>query len=108
MKEYPALRRLIAIAKSDTGQSKLVANFLLAWHNAEEGGWDPTELWGDAAIADDILATLSLIRSVRRYPGDYTADLKGPPIRSEMECIWSLWRTPAFSDLGLKLSKGES
>jgi hypothetical protein len=34
------------IAKRDTGQSRRVANFLLAWHNPEEnGGWDPTDLW---------------------------------------------------------------
>ena len=46
------------IAKRDTGQSRRVANFLLAWHNAEEnGGWDPTDLWGvDTAIAEDMLA----------------------------------------------------
>lgn len=41
-----ALRRLIPIALRDTGQSRRVANFLLAWHNAEEnGGWDPVDLW---------------------------------------------------------------
>ena len=42
-----ALGRLCQIAKRDTGQSRRVANFLLAWHNAEEnGGWDPTDLLG--------------------------------------------------------------
>jgi len=104
MNEFPALRRLIAIAKRDTGQSKLVANVLLAWHNAEENGaWDPTELWAvDAAIADDMLATLKLIRSVRQYPGDLLdCEVQrvgyGGSLKSEMEYIWSLWRKlPAF------------
>ena len=31
-----ALGRLVAIAQRDTGQSRRVANFLLAWYNAEE------------------------------------------------------------------------
>ena len=34
------LERLLRIARRDTGQSRRVADFLLAWHNAEEnGGW---------------------------------------------------------------------
>ena len=38
-----ALTRLIEIAQKDTGQSRRVADFLLAWHNAaENGGWDVT------------------------------------------------------------------
>jgi hypothetical protein len=37
-----ALARLISIASRDTGHARRVANFLLAWHNAEKnGGWDP-------------------------------------------------------------------
>jgi hypothetical protein len=53
-----ALRRLFSIALRDTGQSRRVANFLLAWYNAEEnGGWDPVDLWSvDAEIAEDMLA----------------------------------------------------
>jgi hypothetical protein len=42
-----ALERLIRIANRDTGQSRRVASFLLAWWNAEEcGGFDLTDLWG--------------------------------------------------------------
>jgi hypothetical protein len=33
-----ALDRLLAIAQADTGQSRRVANFLLAWWNAGECG----------------------------------------------------------------------
>ena len=67
-----ALGRLCQIAKRDTGQSRRVANFLLAWHNPEEnGGWDPTDLWNvDTAIAEDMLAVLKLAKDSHRYPGD--------------------------------------
>ncbi len=58
-----ALDRLIIIAQSDTGQSRRVANFLLAWWNAGNcGGFDLTDLWMvDRAIADDILTVTGLI-----------------------------------------------
>ena len=68
-----ALRRLVAIAQSDTGQSKRVANFLLAWWNAADcGGFDLTDLWGlDRAIADDILSVIQLIALRHSYPDAY-------------------------------------
>ena len=46
-----ALERLLRIARQDTGQARRVADFLLAWHNAEEnGGWNLVDLWSvDAA-----------------------------------------------------------
>ncbi|OHV80298.1 hypothetical protein [Ensifer sp. LCM 4579] len=58
--EKAALERLIEISKSETGQSRRVADFLLAWWNAGDcGGWDPTDLWGvDAAIADDMMTAI--------------------------------------------------
>jgi hypothetical protein len=82
-----ALGRLCQIAKRDTGQSRRVANFLLAWHNAEEnGGWDPTELWGvDRAVAEDMLAVLKLANERQRYPGDLGFE-------PEIKAIWRLWR----------------
>jgi hypothetical protein len=69
---YEALGRLLDIARRDTGQSRRVADFLLAWHNAEEnGGWNPTDLWNvDTAIADDMLTVFRLIRESHRYPDD--------------------------------------
>jgi hypothetical protein len=69
------------------GQSRRVANFLLAWHNAEEnGGWDPTDLWNlDSTVAEDLLTVLKLARESRRYPGDLGFE---PEIRA----IWQLWR----------------
>ena len=65
-----ALERLIDIAHGNTGQSGKVANFLLAWWNAEEcGGFDLTDLWGvDASIAADIVAVFALMAECREYP----------------------------------------
>ncbi len=65
-----ALERLIRIANKDTGQSRRVANFLLAWWNAEEcGGFDLTDLWGvDDAIASDMVTVFILLAGCRSYP----------------------------------------
>jgi hypothetical protein len=88
-----AVRRLLAVACRDTGQSRRVANFLLAWHNAaENGGWDPTDLWGvDDEIARDMLTVLELARSSGRYPSDLG-------FKNEIEIVWRLWRAPATAD----------
>jgi hypothetical protein len=49
-----------------------VADFLLAWHNAEEnGGWDPVDLWQlDTGIAQDILLVTAFIAVEHKYPDD--------------------------------------
>jgi len=49
-----------------------VADFLLAWHNAEEnGGWNPVDLWQlDAGIAQDILLVTIFIAVEHKYPDD--------------------------------------
>lgn len=67
---FGAVLRLIDLARSDTGQSVRVRQFLLAWWNADElGRWDPRDLWEvDAAIAEDMLTTLRFIAKVRCYP----------------------------------------
>jgi hypothetical protein len=68
--QIEALDRLVAITKSDTGQSARVANFLLAWWNAgDNGGFDFTDLWNvDEAIANDMLLVAGLITGCRSYP----------------------------------------
>ena len=65
-----ALERLIGIARADTGQSRKVANFLLAWWNAEEcGGFDLTDLWGvDAPVAADMVTVFALVAGRQQYP----------------------------------------
>ena len=84
---WNALERLLRIGRKDSGQAQRVANFLLAWHNAEEnGGWDPTDLWSvDASIAEDMLIVVRLIRDSHRYP-----DALG--FADEIAAVWSLWR----------------
>lgn len=54
--EAAVLSRLIRIAQGDTGQSRRIADFLLAWWNAGScGGFDLTTLWGlDSDIAADM------------------------------------------------------
>lgn len=86
-----ALDRLIAIAQSDTGQSRRVANFLLAWWNAGScGGFDLTDLWMlDRPIADDILTVARLISIRHEYP---TAYAYGP----QFEQLVADWRPRLF------------
>ena len=86
-----ALERLIAIARSDTGQSRRVAGFLLAWWNASEcGGFDLTDLWGvDRSIAADMLTVFALLIECRDYP-----DSLG--YRKQFEAIVHFWR-PALN-----------
>jgi len=86
---WEALERLLRIARQDTGQARRVADFLLAWHNAEEnGGWDPVDLWNvDDVIADDMLTVTRLIRDSHSYP-----DALG--FSEEISAVWRLWRGP--------------
>jgi len=78
--EVAALSRLIHIAQGDTGQSRRVADFLLAWWNAGScGGFDLTTLWGlDSDIAGDMVTVFALIARVSSYPDglSYEADFK--------------------------------
>ena len=65
-----ALERLIAIAQSNTGQARRVADFLLAWWNAGEcGGFDLTNLWCvDASIAEDMVFVFGYVAPANAYP----------------------------------------
>jgi len=67
-----ALEQLLEVAMRGTGQSEIVANFLLAWWNTEEcGRFDFKQLWGvDTAIADDVLTVLRLVVEQSSYPDD--------------------------------------
>jgi hypothetical protein len=70
MHSRAALERLIHIAQGHSGQSRIVARFLLAWWNAEEcGGFDLTDVWAvDTSIATDMLCVFALLAGCRRYP----------------------------------------
>jgi hypothetical protein len=87
-----ALDRLIAIAQSDTGQARRVADFLLAWWNAGScGGFDLTNLWGvDDSIADDMVIVFGYVARANAYP-----DTLG--FNTEFQSIVRGWR-PELAD----------
>jgi hypothetical protein len=82
-----SLARLLDIASTQTGgQGRRVADFLLAWHNAEEnGGWNPIDLAGlDDDIARDIFMCFPFIRRAK-YPDDLG-------FKDQIAYVWRLWR----------------
>lgn len=83
--------RLVVIAQSDTGQSRRVANFLLAWWNAGDcRGFGLTDLWmRDRALADDSLAVARLVSTRHQDP---SADDDGP----RFEELVAAWRPRLF------------
>lgn len=93
--ELDALARLIEIAGGDTGQSRLAANFLLAWWNAGTcGGFDLTDLWNvDREIADDMRQVFGLVATSRHYPDSYG-------FRPEFEALVAQWRPDLVRAIG--------
>lgn len=89
--EQAALERLIQIAQGDTGQSRRVADFLLAWWNAGDcGSFDLTNLWNvDTAILTDMTIVFAMIGRLHSYPD--TLGYKDDFVR-----IVELWR-PEFA-----------
>lgn len=87
--ELEAVRRLVAIAQKDCGQSRRVANFLLAWWNAGTcGGFDLTDLWAvDAAIAADMVSVFALVARHSAYP-----DTLVPELQADFEALVHAWR----------------
>lgn len=75
-----ALNRLLAAAQKDTGQSRRVADFLLAWWNADScGGFDLTDLWAvDEEIAEDMVTVFAYVARANKYPDviGYAAQFK--------------------------------
>lgn len=83
-----AIGRLIDLARSKTGQSRLVADFLLAWWNGEDNGHFPIlHLCNvDAIIAEDMLTIMAhLAQEPTVYP-----DAWG--YRDAMESLVVQWR----------------
>lgn len=87
-----AFERLLNIARSDTGQSRRVAGFILAWWNAIDlGGFDIADLFAvDNAIAHDMATIFAYVahRSVAEYPEAY---------RAEIEDIIRQWRPDVWA-----------
>ena len=84
-----ALDRLIDLARSDTGQARRVANFLLAWWSGEEHGHFPiSDIFGlDRAIAADITAIIGFLgqQPCAIYANDFGR-------REEIKDLIRLWR----------------
>jgi hypothetical protein len=80
-----ALDRLLQVARSDTAQSRSVADFLLALHQADEdANWHTMDLLNvDAPIADDMLTVLRMVRESHRHPHDLS-------FRDEIAAAWRL------------------
>lgn len=85
---YGAFDRLITVARSDTGQSRRVADFILAcWNAGRCGKWDPAELWDlDQILRDDIL-TILIEMSKPGNSGTYPTER-----REEIELLRLRWR----------------
>ena len=68
--ERAALERLLDHAQRDTGQSRRVADFLLAWWNAAQcGGFGITTAWGlDEDIAEDVITVFAAAVRCNQYP----------------------------------------
>lgn len=85
-----AFERLLDIARSDTGQSRRAAAFVLAWWNADShGGFDLADLFAvDRAIAADMARVLTWLSTLAdaEYPAAY---------RVEIEEIIRMWRPEA-------------
>lgn len=90
--ERIALKRLLDHADGHSSQSGYIADFLLAWWNAEEcGGFDLTKLWTlDTAIAAGVVTVIGLISRVHQYP-----DTLG--YKARFDQLIRAWRKPVFA-----------
>ena len=89
-----ALEHLLEIASRDTGQSRRVADFLLAWWNAETmGGFDMTDLWGlDGAIRVSVVKIfVYLAQGTRYYPDSLGYE-------AEFTALVRAWRPQKLKD----------
>jgi hypothetical protein len=83
-----ALRRLVPVARRDTGQSAVVGGFLLGLYNGAAFPFDLTRLRAlDAGLFDDCIAVLRLDNSPEQEVHEYVAD--GEAIWAELRHNWA-------------------
>ena len=91
--ERAAFERLLKIAKSDAGQSRRVASFILSWWNASSlGGFDLADLFAvDQTIAADMGTIFVCLgrQSEPFYPEDY---------ETEIEAVIEDWRPEIWAE----------
>ncbi|WP_239801885.1 hypothetical protein [Aquamicrobium sp. NLF2-7] len=87
-----AFERLLDLARSDTGQARRAADFVLAWWNeASLGRFDMTDLFAvDPDIAEAMATVFSWLsrQSNAVYPTEY---------RTEMEALIQEWRPDVWA-----------
>lgn len=68
--EREAVERLIKHAFGDTGQCRIIADFLLSWWNGSTcGKFDIVDLWGlDENLQRDAIIVIKLATRLRIYP----------------------------------------
>lgn len=82
-----ALRRLLPVAQGDTGQSGVVARFLLGLYNGRRFAFDLTDLRRlDAGLLDDCLAVLRMDATPLKEVHEYFPD--GGRIFEALAAIW--------------------
>jgi hypothetical protein len=85
--ERQALERLIEHAQRDTGQSRRIADFLLArWNPSQCGGYDLTTAWG---VDDDIVEDMGVVFRLASRANSYPDTLGYGP---QFEAIVRAWR----------------
>jgi hypothetical protein len=90
--EKRALENLLQHAQRDTGQSRRIADFLLAWWNAGQcGSYDLTTAWGLDDLMEDVCVVFRLASRAHSYP-DTLGD--GP----QFEAVVRAWRPELITD----------
>lgn len=87
-----AFERLLDIARSDTGQARRVADFILAWWNPYSlGRFDITDVFAvDRSIAQDMATVFAYMASLNNaeHPVEY---------RAEIERLIAFWRPDVWA-----------
>lgn len=86
-----ALNRLIDLARSDTGQSRRAANFLLAWWDGDQWGhFSLTDLFGvDRDVAADMATIFAFLG---QHGGAVYISAFGDQYRDQMADLVERWR----------------
>jgi len=100
-RENEALQRLIGHAKRDSGQSGMVADFLLAWWNSPEcGAFDLINTWGcDDVIAEDMITIFAFVARNKAYPDNLG-------FGADFSLLVRMWRPALFSRPGNDVHPG--
>ncbi|WP_337847797.1 hypothetical protein [Sphingomonas sp.] len=90
-----AIERLIDLARSDTGQARRVARFLMAWWNGPDlGHFEIADLFGlDLSVAADIATVIGFLG---QHSGAIYIDALG--YEADMQDIIARWRSPADTE----------